>query len=930
MRVAVGLQVAPVNTRLAALATVVLLTGCPTPTPTTDGGATVTPVLTSISPTRGAVAGGTTVTLNGTNFVSGATVAFGGVMAAVTFESDRKVTAVTPPGAAGVVAVTLTNPNARATTLNAAFTYDAAITAKSVSEAVLQNPADATDTSGAATVTVVVGAHVEVPTVTAGAGQGAGVRAQVGFSTTVGATPLSADFTWTDSMYVGDVDGAGSGDKARDSYAGTVSLPAPTTGAQVVYFVAARFSVDDGQSWTIADRDGAANGSTTTQLSKVTVMSASVEWCKLGGEIVTAAPTVSLRGNTAGPVVYGQVFKAAVTTTTGAGTGIKGALGYGPAGSDPSTWTWVDATFNTDTGGGANDEFQAMLPNPGVGTYKFAFRFSHANGPWSYCDADGLASNGYTEDQAGTLTVQGIGVDSCNLQFPTVLSTWEGRPSSLVYGRVFVQGLTEAVGAGAGIEGAVGYGAPATAPGDPSWTWSAPATFNVDDMGGGDEYQAAINGPVAGTYAYAYRFRVAGGAWTYCDKNGSADGVQQAELGALTAAPFDVTNCYLESANSAQSVLPNSSTAAYGMGVTVPTLTDAVGQGVPLAVSLGYGAVGTAPSTWTTWAAATYATDLGMTSDRYTATLTSPATPSAYAVAFKVQVGTKPAVYCDLDGSQNGYLPAQSGRMTVATALITACKLNTVSMPVPGTLQSGTGMVVTARATIPGANGTSAAGAAPNLRVEIGTGPQGSNASTSTLWGWQSATYAAEASGADEFSLKAFPAYTGTRAVAARASLDGVSWTYCDLNGSDVGGYEVAQQYDVAVTNHTDIGYCNTQFPAAADGGSTIYGQVYSAGLTPNAATPFIAQLGFGPEEQDPGLAWTWIPATFFVIPTAGGETNNNEYRATLPTTVDAGLHYAYRFSLDGGSWCFGDLRTSGGSSDGFSGGSSIGLVTTP
>ncbi len=876
-------------------------------------------MLTSISPTSGAVAGGTSVTINGTNFVSGATVTFGGLGGIAVFESDRKLTAVTPAAPmAGIVAVTVTNPGGKASTLSGAFTYDPSSNGKPIAEAILQNPAETTDTSGAASVSIPVIAHVQVLNVTAGTGQGAGLRAQVGFSTTVGATPLSSDFTWTDATYVGDVDGPVSGDKARDSYSGAVALPSPTTSSQVVYFVAARFSGDDGQTWTIADRDGSANGVTATQLSKVTVSRASVDWCKLGGEVVMAPPTVALRGTTAGPLVYGQVFKANVTTTVGAGAAIKGAVGYGPAGSDPSTWTWVDATFNTDTGGGANDEFQALLPNPGVGTYKFAFRFNHANGPWSYCDADGLALNGFTEDQAGTLTVQSVGIDSCKLQFPDTLTSSEGRPGGSVFGRVFVQGLTEAAGAAAGIEGQAGYGAAATAPSDASWIWGPNGAFNIDDGTGGEEYVSHFTGPAPGTYAYAYRFRIAGGAWTYCDKDGSVNGVQQAQLGVLTAAPFDVTNCVLESVNSAQTVLPSATTQVFGVLVNVPTLTDGVGQGTPLPVEIGYGAAGSAPSTWTNWSTATYASD-STTADRYTATLTSPATPGSFAVAFRAQVGTRPVVYCDLDGSQNGFQQAQAGRMTVATALIQSCKLNSMSAT---SLPSGAALTVTARAAIPGVTGN--VGAAPNLRVQIGVGPVGDNASSSTLWGWKDAAFSADVSATseDEFSLVTFPAYTGGRAVSARASLDGLSWIYCDLNGSNVGGYEVAQQYDVTVTSHVDIPFCNTQAPAFADGGTTIYGQVYTAGITDTASsTRFISQLGVGVESEDPGLAWSWQPGTFNLR-----SGNNHEYQSALALDAGVGLRYAFRYSLDAGSWCYGDLN--GSSTNGFSGGANIGLIT--
>jgi len=82
------------------------------------------PTLTSISPASGNIAGGTPVTLTGTDFVNGATVRFGAVAAvSVTFNSATSLTAITPAQAAGTVSVTVTNPDTQNATLNAAFLY---------------------------------------------------------------------------------------------------------------------------------------------------------------------------------------------------------------------------------------------------------------------------------------------------------------------------------------------------------------------------------------------------------------------------------------------------------------------------------------------------------------------------------------------------------------------------------------------------------------------------------------------------------------------------------------------------------------------------------------------------------------------------------------------------------------------------------------
>ncbi len=82
------------------------------------------PTLTSVSPSNGPSTGGTSVTLTGTDFVSGATVLFGSMAAAsVTFNSDTSLTAVTPAEAVGTVSVTVTNPDSQSAMLNGAFEF---------------------------------------------------------------------------------------------------------------------------------------------------------------------------------------------------------------------------------------------------------------------------------------------------------------------------------------------------------------------------------------------------------------------------------------------------------------------------------------------------------------------------------------------------------------------------------------------------------------------------------------------------------------------------------------------------------------------------------------------------------------------------------------------------------------------------------------
>jgi hypothetical protein len=102
--------------------------------------ATPPPVLTGISPSNGVTTGGTSVTLTGSAFINGnITVDFGGIAAtSVQFVDSNTVTAVTPADTAGVVDVTLVNPNGQSSTLVGAFTYQTAVTPPPVISSIIR------------------------------------------------------------------------------------------------------------------------------------------------------------------------------------------------------------------------------------------------------------------------------------------------------------------------------------------------------------------------------------------------------------------------------------------------------------------------------------------------------------------------------------------------------------------------------------------------------------------------------------------------------------------------------------------------------------------------------------------------------------------------------------------------------------------------
>lgn len=764
---------------LSVLPALLILAACPPTKNTADAGTDAgasAPHVTTVFPSSGPLAGGTDVSITGANFEDGVRVFFGTVEGEnVTWVTKGRLTARTPPGSvAGPVDVKVQNADGQSDTLLGGFTYEAP-TQKTISNAVLNNAATQSIASANATEAVNVIAEVTVPLVTDGAGAGAGVKAQVGYGAANADPASSSAFTWVDAAYSGDTGSA----QESDQYSGSVSLPVPTDSSVVTYSLAARFSVDDGVSWVVADRDGSSNGATNAQLAKVTVSKPMIDWCKLGG-VATGVEALDLRTNQSGAAVYGQVYQANVTTSAGEKSAISAQLGYGAAGTDPSTWTWVNAAFNADKGN--NDEYQATLTNPGVGTYKYAYRVALNNGPWKYCDGNG-SDDGFSEANAGTLTVTSVQVDRCNLQYPANLVSTIGSTTPTIYGRVKAVGVTDASGAPSGLSAEVGYGSAGTQP--DAWTSWTSAAFNIDVDATTDEFKASFATPAAGSYRYAYRFKIgAGGTWTYCDLDGSdVGGYTEAQAGKLDVPTF--TDCKL--------LVPTQTTVAsgaaldlkaqvYGAGLTT---TAGAASGIKAQIGIGAPQASANQSTLWGWGDATYVQDVSGW-DEYKLTA-HPAYNGSRAVAARFSSDNGQSwLYCDLNGYQTGgFEQSQQQALTVnTTSDIDWCRLQSPATAVFGTATDVYGQVREdpLTGTANSSNGTA-------VTAQLGYGPSVEDPGVSTRWTWVNATWNASCSTCgttnDEYSATLPASVPSGMAYAYRFVRASVG-TYCfaDLNGN--------------------------------------------------------------------------------------------------------------------------------------------------
>jgi len=397
-----------------------------------------------------------------------------------------------------------------------------------------------------------------------------------------------------------------------------------------------------------------------TLTEPVVVLPTTIDWCNLQWP-----PTDSITFGNPTSNIYGQIYVAGVTDSGGQGAGIVAQLGWGDSATSPVAWTnWVAATYNTDAGN--NDEYVANFTPTASGTFGYTYRYSRNGGPYVYGDLDGIG-NGFQQNQIGILTVDAgtpTTIDWCNLQYPSTVNIQVGNPTPTIYGRVYVAGVTNGVGQGAGIEAEIGWGDSATSP--VLWTnWVSAAYGSDTDGDANDEYQGTFTPSSAGTYGYVYRFRVNSGAWAYGDLDGLGNGFQQGQIGIATVTtgpPTTIGWCNLQWPPSISTEAGIPTGGIYGQ-VWVDGVTNAAGQGAGIVAELGWGDPAVDPTTWTNWVTASYNTDAG-NNDEYVATITT-STGGTLGYMYRYSINSGPVTYGDLDGPSDGTNHGTLGQLTV-------------------------------------------------------------------------------------------------------------------------------------------------------------------------------------------------------------------------------------------------------------------------
>jgi hypothetical protein len=72
----------------------------------------------------------------------------------------------------------------------------------------------------------------------------------------------------------------------------------------------------------------------------------------------------------------------------------------------------------------------------------------------------------------------------------------------------------------------------------------------------------------------------------------------------------------------------------------------------------------------------------------------------------------------------------------------------------------------------------------PTVRAEVGYGPASANPQNQSGWVWTPATFNIQAGNDDEYRVQITAPASGSWRYTSRFSLDGINWTYCDLDGA--------------------------------------------------------------------------------------------------------------------------------------------------
>ncbi|ATH12111.1 cell shape determination protein CcmA [Delftia acidovorans] len=559
------------------------------------------PTVTSISPTAGPTAGGTSVVITGTNFSGTTAVTFGATAATgFTVNSATQITATAPAHAAGTVDVRITTVGGTSATSAAdQFTYVAAPTVTSVSPTA--GPA-AGGTSVVITGTNLSGATAVTFGATAATGFTVNSATQITATAPAG-SPGTVDVRVTTT---GGTSATGAADQFTYVATPTVTSISPTSGPQAGGTTVTLTGTNLGGATAVTFGATAATGFTVNSATQITATAPAgtgtvdVRITTAGGTSATSAadqftyvpaPTVTSISPTSGPQAGG-------TTVTLTGTNLSGATAVTFGATAATGFTVNSATQITATAPAGTGTVDVRITTVGgTSATSAADQFTYVPAPTvtSVSPASGSSIGGTTVTLTGTnftgataVTFGGTAATGFTVNSATqITATAPAGSAGTVDVRVTTTGGTSATGAAGQFTYVAIMVTPATLAGTPkvgvsfseTLTASGGATPYTFAMAGGSTLPTGLSlsptGVISGTptAAGAFSFTVQATDNSSISGQRTYSGSVTAATVALTPAASTLPAARLNTAYAGQTFTASGGTApyTYASSGTLPT-----------------------------------------------------------------------------------------------------------------------------------------------------------------------------------------------------------------------------------------------------------------------------------------------------------------------------------------------------------------------
>ena len=476
--------------------------------------------------------------------------------------------------------------------------------------------------------------------------------------------------------------------------------------------------------------------------------------------------------------------------------------------------------------------------------------------------------------------------DYVNLQFPFTASIAQGG-NVTVYGQVYEGGLTDVapniVGQAPGISAWVGISPIGSDTNPNTWTTWIPATWNSGAVGNNDEYQASIGSTlVAGTYYYATRFRLNGGAYVYGGTNNIWNGTS-AINGVLTVTPPPAPANDDCSGAISLTVNPDYNCGTVRAGTILAataSATDATACGGTEDDDVWYSFVATATSQ-----RISLLNVAGSTTDLYHSLWTGADCNSLTLV---------PGTCSDPNTSNpTGLVIGQTYYVRVYSWTATTGQTTTFNIcigtppsppdyvnlqsPSSAAIPSGGSVTVYGQIYEAGLTDTTVGSAAAGILAWVGISPVGSNTNPNTWTNWVPATFNVESGNNDEYQAAIGSTLaSGTYYYATRFQLNGGAFVYGGIDVSNNGNFWDGTTYLSGVLTvspppapaNDDCSGAIALTPGGVFADSVVDGTMLGATLT----------AGITPTCQTSNIADVWYTV---VVPASGNLTIETQVSAT-------------------------------------------------